>query len=525
MRIVRPDTMRAMEEMAMTAFSIPGILLMENASRQLALEILSANRGKNGIVLLLAGPGNNGGDTFGAARHLLNAGCSVRVVTFAANLAYKADAAVNLEILHKMGVPIIELINIAGFEKWRTLFSDCTVVVDGIFGTGLKRAAEGVFEEAINAVNSFPGAVIAVDIASGVDAATGQCTGAAVNADITVTFGYGKLGHYLFPGAAKSGVVLVKDIGMPTALMHFPEDRCEALDSNYISYLLPNRQQYAHKNSVGSVLVVAGSFGMTGAAVLSSAAALRGGAGIVRCVIPASLVPIISTLVPEAVILPVEGKDGRVVASDAEPGEASKGAESWLKTSDSVLIGPGLPADKETDMLITTILSKVGDRTVILDAGALTVIAESKCVAERLPKHSILTPHPGEMARLMRCTTKEVLASPVENAVSCAKQWNAVVVLKGAGTVIAAPDGQVFINTSGNSGMATAGSGDVLAGLIASLAAQGSAPLEAAVIGVYLHGLSGDIAAQTVGKQALLASDLVAGIGSAYLHLEKEFEK
>ena len=516
MRIVLPQTMRAMDQMAQDVFALPGIVLMENAARQVALEALAVPGVQDGIVLLLAGPGNNGGDAFGAARHLLNAGCSVRVALVVPAEFVKGDAAVNLDILLRMGVPVAELTDPVTEERWHALFRGCSLVVDGLFGTGLSRAPEGLAKAAIEAVNRFRGPVLAIDMPSGVDGKTGQVPGVAVKADTTVTFAFGKPGLYLHPGAAHAGCVRIADIGMPTALMPFPEDRHQAVDAALVAGWLPVRPDNAHKGSVGTVLSVAGSRGMTGAAVLAAAAALRGGAGLVRCVLPEPLVPVLSTLVPEAVVAAVPGRDGHWTADDADD------AAEWLPDADALLVGPGLPVDGETDLLLDRLMQAAEERTVVLDAGALGLLAEGEAIRPRLPARAVLTPHAGEMARLMHVSVAEVLSDPMGHAVACAQAWQAVVVLKGAGTVIAAPDGRVFVNTSGNSGMATAGAGDVLAGLIASLAAQGMDPVGAAVCGVYLHGLSGDLAAESTSRQALLASDLVAGIGAAYRKLANE---
>lgn len=514
MRIVMPETMRRMDQAAAEVFAIPGMVLMENAAHQVALEAMAMPGASSGVILLMAGPGNNGGDAFAAARHLLNGGCSVRVALLVPVTQYRGDAATNLDILLRMGVPVAELSETVTESGWEALFRGCSLVVDGLFGTGLSRLPEGLAREAILRINRFSGPVLAIDIPSGVDGRTGQVRGPAVLADATVTFALGKPGLYLYPGATHAGRVRVVDIGMPVALMDFSEQRLEAVDAGLVSGWLPKRTDMAHKGSAGTVLCIAGSRGMTGAAVLTASSALRGGAGLVRCVIPDLLVPILSVLVPEAVIWPVPGKDGRWTATDADD------AGGMLPGTDALLLGPGLPVDGETDLLLDRMLQAAGDMPVVLDAGALGLLAEGEDIGSRLSANTALTPHPGEMARMMRVSTAEVLKDPLENAIRCARQWNAVVVLKGAGTVIAAPDGRAFINTTGNSGMATAGSGDVLAGLIASLAAQGMDLVGAAVCGVFLHGLSGDLAVRASGRQALIASDLVANLGAAYLQIE-----
>ncbi len=519
MRVVLPQTMRAMDKMAIEAFGIPSLSLMENAARQTALEALSMRGDRDGAVLLLAGPGNNGGDALGAARHLLNAGCPVRVALLFQAEHAQGDAATQLDILVKMGLPVIQMTEEVTQEGWDTLFRGCVIAVDGIFGTGLSRAPAGMALAAIEALNRFPGEVLAVDVPSGVDGRTGQTPGIAVRADATVTFGLSKLGLHVYPGAMHTGRVRVADIGMPTGLMPFADDRHEVADRAGVRAWLPQRPPNAHKGTAGTVLQVAGSHGMTGAAVLAAAAALRGGAGFVRCALPNALIPVLSTLVPEAVLLPVASDDGHwpvTAADDILP---------WLNTADALLVGPGLAVTGETDLLLDRLLQAAGELPVVIDAGALTLLSQGEDIRARLPEHAVLTPHPGEMARLMKCSVAQVLANPVENAVRCAREWQATVVLKGAGTIIASRGGRVVINPTGNAGMATAGAGDALAGLIASLLAQGMDTMGAAVCGAWLHGLSGDLGAQVTGQRALLASDLVAGIGAAYLEVERETEQ
>jgi hydroxyethylthiazole kinase-like uncharacterized protein yjeF len=508
-----PETMRRMDQAASEVYAIPGMVLMENAASRVAMAVAAMPASSSGVILLLAGPGNNGGDAFAAARHLLIRGCSVRVAAIVPVPQYRGDAAANLDILLRMGVPVAELSDPVTESGWEALFRGCSIVVDGLFGTGLSRSPEGLAREAILQINRFQGPVLSIDIPSGVDGRTGQVHGIAVRADETVTFALGKPGLYLHPGASCAGRVIVADIGMPAALMDFSEPRLESTDTALVAAWLPKRADHAHKGSVGTVLSVAGSHGMTGAAVLAASAVLRGGAGLVRCALPEPLVPILSTLVPEAVVLPVPGKGGRWTATDADD------AGEMLPGATALLVGPGLPVDGETDLLLDRLLQAAGDIPVVLDAGALGLLAAGEDIAGRLPAQVALTPHPGEMSRMMRISTAEVLKDPLGNALRCALEWNAVIVLKGAGTVIASPDGRAFVNTTGNSGMATAGSGDVLAGLIASLAAQGMELVGAAVCGVFLHGLAGDLAARAHGRQALVASDLVSNIGAAYLEI------
>jgi len=520
MRIAYPETMKRMDQAASEVFGIPGIVLMENAARQVALQALSMVGDHPGILFLLAGPGNNGGDAFAAARHLLNAGRSIRIGLLAPAAQYRGDAATNLDILTRMGVPLNELETTVPVSGWDPLFKDCALVVDGLFGTGLSRAPSGLAKEAIEAVNRFAGPVLAIDMPSGVDGRTGQVPGAAVRADETVSFALGKPGLYLQPGASFAGNVHVADIGMPIGLMDFPEHRLEAVDARMVSDALPKRPDHAHKGSVGTVLSVAGSIGMTGAAILAATAVLRGGAGLVRCLLPASLSAMLTNSLPEAVILPVAGPES--VTDGGWTAAAADDAWRNLPGCDALLVGPGLPVNGETDLLLDRLLQDAGELPVVLDAGALGLLAAGGDIRTRLSARTILTPHAGELARMLRTSTAVVLSDPLGTALRCAEMWQAIVVLKGPGTVVAVPDGRAFINTTGNSGMATAGSGDVLAGLIASLAAQGMDLPAAAVCGVYLHGLAGDVAIRGCGRQALLASDLAANIGAAYLELERK---
>lgn len=494
MKIASPETMRQMDRVAIERYRIPGLILMENAARQTALTAMSMVSPQAGVVLVLAGPGNNGGDAFGATRHLLNAGYAVRVFTTKEVDHYTGDAAVQLQILIEMGVPVGMLQDTLSPDAWEKIAAGCSLLLDGLYGTGLRGETDGMAKALILQTHRFPGKILSIDIPSGIDGLTGQVLGAAIKADATVTFALGKPGLYLYPGAAYAGKVHVVDISLPLALMEPSKPLPEIIDAALVASLLPDRAADAHKGSVGTVLMAAGSEGMTGAAVLAAASALRGGAGLVRCAIPYGLLPILSTLVPEVVGIPLK--------EDALLWTCSAGDDLWpyIQSADALLIGPGLPVQGETAELLDRIIDEASV-PLVLDAGALGILA-SGAPNSLKPGQTVLTPHPGEMARLMHCTVAEVLQDPMKAAQKMAQKLGAVVVLKGAGTVVADSSGHVFINTTGNSGMATAGAGDVLAGLIVSLLAQGLEPLQAAVCGVWLHGLAGDLAAEAVGRQA-----------------------
>jgi len=446
---------------------IPGILLMERAAEAVAgaLSTLSG-----GGALFLCGSGNNGGDGYAAARLLHGMGRPARIWSLCDPDALKGDARTNMLRCRALGIPI----------EWKQSFEealplDCDRIVDALLGTGLLGPLSGIYAEAVRWINASGLPVLAVDMPSG----TGE---QMVRADVTVTFHRMKPCHLLFPGRARSGRIVVADIGLPDD--PYPDD-FELLEDVDIKRLLPPRPVDAHKGDCGHVLALAGAQGMAGAAALCAMGALRGGAGLVTVLCPAGIVPIVQTLAPCAICTTPE----RV-------GEALSG-------KDSIAAGPGLGASPQVSPLLELLCET--DLPQVWDADALNWLAANP---RKLPGRSVITPHPGEAARLLGATTQDVLEDPVAAAAQLAGTYGAAALLKGATTVIA--DGpRRALDISGTPGMATGGSGDVLTGLIAALLAQGLGPFDAARLGALLHGRAGERAAASRGLRSMIATDIL----------------
>ncbi|NLW02570.1 MAG: NAD(P)H-hydrate dehydratase [Clostridiaceae bacterium] len=505
MKLITPEQMRRIDREAIERIGIPGVVLMENAAFQVSMkaaEILGKNGGRR--VLVAAGAGNNGGDAFAVARHLLSMGYSVSLYMLSPPESLKGDAAINANILKNMGFSM-ELLDVGNLDKFAESCFEADLVIDGLFGTGLNRDIGGIALEAVCIINRYSRCTLSIDIPSGVDGLTGRICGGSVRADYTVTFFLPKLGMVQYPGAACLGELTVADIGIPYALADELET-CELADADMVSEILPPRPEDSHKGTFGRVLMIAGSYAMPGAAVLCAQAAYRTGSGLVRLAVPREIVPILAARATEAVYVPMESLEGHIVCTD------SAALKELLDNSDAVLIGPGLSLNHDTRKLVSQVID-LCRKPLVLDADALNAIALDTDVLSRLKCEAAITPHPAEMARLIGTDTDSVQSDRIGTAKAFAEEYGITVVLKGAGTVIAGPDGTVCINPTGNSGMATAGSGDVLAGMTVSLLGQDVAPFEAAVAAVYIHGLAGDRAAAEKGTCSMTASDISERIG------------
>lgn len=510
MEIVTGAQMREIDRRAIEEYGIPGIVLMENAGLRVVETIRAIC--PQGYVVILCGSGNNGGDGFVAARHLLRER-DVRVWLTAAPESYRGDARTNLDILCKLGVPLFSLREAGALARLEAELAGAELVVDALLGTGVNREVDPLLAAIIETVNRKARSVLAVDVPSGVCADTGRILGVAVRADLSVTFALPKRGLLLYPGAAYTGRLEVVDIGIPPALLS--GHGMSLITLKKASLLLPGRPSNAHKGTFGSVLLVAGSPGMPGAAVLAARAALRGGCGLVYAATPRSVQTVVASQVAEAITVPLpENKRGRLQA-DALPVLREK----W-RSCHALAVGPGMTRDEEALPVLAGILREC-DLPVVLDADALNLLANQPELMRERTSPTVLTPHPGEAARLLGCTPDDVQADRVGAAVELAQRFKAVAVLKGAHTVVAEPGGTVSLNLTGNSGMSTAGSGDILTGLLVSLLAQRMEPLYAAWLAVCLHGLSGDIAAEQIDESSLVAGDITDHISQAYLRLRK----
>jgi ADP-dependent NAD(P)H-hydrate dehydratase / NAD(P)H-hydrate epimerase len=506
------EQMRAMDRFAMEKAGIPGLDLMERAGREAASEardMLDAGKGGK-RVLVCCGRGNNGGDGFVVSRLLLRAGLDVGTAVFSGRGGVRGDAAVMLAALEETGHPVRFLPGSGGLKD----LDPGDLVVDALLGTGLRGEAEGPAAEAIRWMNASGVPILSIDLPSGLDADSGRPRGACVKAERTVTLAVLKRGLVFHPGKTLAGRVRVADIGMPPSAVESAELDTFLTGVFDVRARLPVRPPDGHKGTFGRVFMLAGSTGMGGAAVLASLASLRAGAGLTVLGIPRSLNPSIETAALEVITRPLPQTSGGSLALGAE-----RMIDGLLKSADAAAFGPGLSGNPETADLIRRAALRCAV-PLVLDADGLNAFGGRAGRINRRGAATVLTPHAGEMSRLSGLAVQEILADPVGAARRFAKEWGAVVVLKGAPTVIAEPSGRATVNPTGNSGMATAGSGDVLTGLIAGLLAQGASAPDAALCGVYLHGLAGDLAAAKGSARSLIAGDLLAAIGSAFSAVE-----
>jgi NAD(P)H-hydrate epimerase len=495
--------MRGLDRHTIEKLGVPGDLLMESAGRAVAERVIEVCPG-GGSVLVVCGGGNNGGDGLVAARHLHALGVPVRAALLAEARALRGDAAANLRRARACGVPL-------DTARWRPPARG--VIVDALFGTGLGRPVQGAPAAAIRRINSLRETrpelrVVAVDLPSGLCADTGQVLGVAVRADATVTIGLPKLGLALEPGRALAGRIRVARIGIadaapgvaPAALLW-----CRAA----AGARLPARPPAAHKGSFGHVLLVAGSEGKTGAAALAAQGAMRIGAGLVTLACPASLEAILEIKCTEAMTHPVPDTSERALAASAEEPILRLAGER-----DAVGLGPGIGGAAETVKLVRALVPRL-ERPLALDADGLNALAETPRLLTRRSAPTVLTPHPGEAGRLLGATAAEVNRDRLGAARRLAQETGAVVLLKGAATVCAAPDGRAVVNPSGGPALASGGTGDVLLGIVSGLLAQGLAAFEAAALAAFVHGEAADRIAARCGASGLLAGDLADELPAA----------
>ncbi len=493
--------------------SIPGILLMENAGRSF-VETLEHETGPvaGKSVHILCGKGNNGGDGFVIARHCANRGAVVSVTLLGRPGELKGDALTNFKAVKAMAASRGSRVSLRATMSPGSFRADPpAIVVDAIFGTGFSGRPAGVYAKAIEWANASGSFVAAVDVPSGVNGSTGEAAGPAVRANLTVTMGLGKIGHYVSPGRELSGRVEIVDISIPPFVYRAPKAPVFRVLGKDLGPLLPRRPLTAHKYSVGKVFIVGGSANFTGAPSMASLAALRSGAGAVVLGVPASIHPMLVKKLTEVILLPLPETADGTVSPEAFDLIAERCA--W---ADVVAVGPGMGRNRDTDGLVGKILKEI-ERPIVVDADGLTAMAGQKTILAKRKFPAILTPHAGELARLTGSTAQAIESGRVEVARESAKKLKSIVVLKGSPTVTARPDGHVFMNSTGNPGMATIGSGDVLTGVIAGLAAQGLTPEQAAWAGVFLHGRGGDIAAGRLGERSLLATDILDSLPAALI--------
>jgi NAD(P)H-hydrate epimerase len=506
MYILTAEEMRKIDRETIN-FGIPGRILMENAGRGAAQVLIERFPGAGARKIgILAGRGNNGGDGFVIARHLSQKGIDVIVYLLSEASMVKGEARENLELLYKLEIPVIEVPHRKAFESNQNSMRHRDIWVDAVFGTGLKSDVEGFIRDIILFINIMRKPVLAVDIPSGIDSDTGQIRGEAVRSNVTATFGYAKAGHYLYPGAAYSGKIEIIDIGIPKFVAEMISPKQRLLKDHTVRTYLRPRAGDVHKGGTGHLFIIAGSPGKTGAAAMTAMAAMRAGAGLVTVGLPKSLNSAVEPMVVEAMTCPLP-----------ENSEGFLSEESFdvimrnLTGKKCLAIGPGLGTDSSTKKLIHEVLYGSA-LPVVIDADGLNLLVGETSMLKKIKAPVILTPHPGEMSRLTGKNVELIQKDRISCARSFAMEFKVNLVLKGAGTVVAHPDGNVFINPSGNPGMASGGMGDILTGIIAGFVAQGYPADEAARIGVYLHGKAGDRLAESMGPFGFIASDILNAI-------------
>lgn len=502
MKIATVAEMRNIDRTAIEEYGIPEILLMENAGKETceaALELFGGLQDKK--LCVLAGSGNNGGDAFAAARHMANAGAKVKIF-LAGNAAHMtASAAMQRDIDLHMDIEVLSLEEERDWDKLMVVLRFADGIVDGILGTGFKGELRETAVRLIRVINESGLPVLAIDVPSGVEADTGRVATDAVRAAATLALGLPKPGHFFAPGAACTGKLIVDGIGIPASLLAADSIQQDFLDEATAVGLLPVRPMDAHKGSCGRILVIAGSRGMTGAAVLASEAVLRSGAGIATLAAAESLHDILEVKLTEVMTRPVP---------EIAPGVLGMTALSTLlelaADYDAVLLGPGLGRQEETMELVRQFAAQT-ECPLILDADAIYAFNGRGTELKNLKHIPILTPHLGEMASLLQLSIPELRESLVDMSREAAREYQAIFVVKSECTIVVYPEGPVFFTSHGNAGMASAGCGDVLAGTIAGLFGQLRSSL-APLAGVYLHGLAGDLAAEEAGD-GLIASDVL----------------
>jgi len=503
MQLCSASEVMALDRHAIDQLGIPGVVLMENAGR-ICSDLFAAKFSDYfpGSVLILAGQGNNGGDGYVMARILAERGWRVTTLVLGREETISGDARVMLNIIQKLGFSISFVEELSALKDHFAAAAP-NLIVDAIFGTGLNSDVRGLQAEAITLTNQSAAPVFSVDIPSGVDGSTGRVCGLAVKANLTVTFDHAKIGHGSQPGAVYAGDLRVVDIGIPLAGRQEFSSKVHLLDELEVQTLLPERSAVGHKGKFGHLLVLAGSSGKTGAAALAGNGAVRSGCGLVTVATPASVHDIIEVKLTEAMSCPLADQDGLLSLS------AQVQVEQLLVDRQALAVGPGLGQSIELAELIKNLVSSA-TVPMVIDADGLNLLADQlECLHGRSDQPLILTPHPGEMARLTGSTVSEIEADRFEVAQKFAVKHGVVLLLKGARTLIAAPDGRVNINSTGNDGLASGGSGDVLTGLIGGLLAQGLDGFSAATLGAWLHGRAAELVADSQGTAGMTASDLL----------------
>lgn len=515
MKLLKAAQMKEIDQRASQEYMIPSIVLMENAGLRAMDTIIGIlNDLTVQSIVILAGRGNNGGDGLVIARHLINAGAHVEVFLLGAAEDLSPDAAINYQILQKMNGNINPLLDTNDLDHLMMKLLTADMIIDAIYGIGFRGSLNPLESQVAKLVNWSQAQVLAIDIPSGVEADSGSVHGEAIKADYTVTFAAPKLGMVMEPGRDYMGNLSVADISIPQSLLEDEKYNIQLVTESMLKHCFGPRRRESHKGSYGHALVMGGSPGMSGAALMASWAALRSGVGLVTAAVPQSLLSIADAAVPEIMSRGLLSTDTGAIALAALPV-----IEELLETVTVACIGPGMSRYSEGPAVVRSVLEKAAI-PLLIDADGLNALEGEAGILKSRHCPTVITPHPGEMSRLTGLSVQDIQHNRLDISRQFAAEWEVTVVLKGNQTVIASPSGQLYINPTGNPGMATAGSGDVLAGIITGLMAQGVNTDEAARVGVYVHGRAGDKAALQIGQRALTATDIIHSLPIVLQELE-----
>lgn len=490
--------MRAVDRAAEELGALPGIILMENAALACVNELKKDFDITKKSIAIFCGKGNNGGDGLAIARHLYNAGANVTVFLVCGN-EFKGDAKINFDIARNMDIPMDAVTDADGLEYIVRSFD---IIIDAILGTGISGTVRGTAYDVISVINDNAKYILSVDVPSGINSDSGEICGVCINADKTVTFGAYKIGMFLYPGADFTGKIVVDNISIPQHVINSQNIQINVTDSGFVRNVIKRRKNNSHKGDYGKLLIIAGSRGMSGAAYMSAQAALKAGAGLITLACCSSINDILEAKTTEVMTLPLPDTDGHISY------QASRALLPRIEKADAVLIGPGLGRSKDTADVVRAVL-KNSRVPVIVDADAIWAVAEDRSVLADCACETIFTPHAMELSYLTGLDISYIEENRIEVSKEFSEEYGAALLLKGHHTIVTAPNLSQYINNTGNPGLASGGSGDVLAGIIAAFAAQGTDIAAAAAAAAYIHGLAGDIAAQRYGMESMSAEDVL----------------
>lgn len=502
------EEMRSLDCAATEIGMIPSIILMENAALSCVSELKKDFNLKKSRVAVFCGKGNNGGDGLAIARHLFNMGVKVTVYLVNGN-EFSGDALINYDIVKASDIPVDTITDTDGFEYEIRSYD---IVIDAILGTGIKGTVRGIAFDVIRLINENARYTLSVDVPSGINSDSGDICGICIKADKTVTFAAYKIGMFMFPASDYTGEILVADISIPEKVIEMQNLQINVTDDRFVRSVISDRDNNTHKGDYGKLLIIAGSKGMTGAAYLASMAALKSGAGLITLACPQSVHNIMETKTTEVMTFPVGDNDGHMAYT------AASSLVSRAKTADAILIGPGIGRFNDTTEVVKTVLRNA-NVPVIVDADALYAVSQDKELLRDCTCDLIFTPHAMEMSRLTGLDIDYIEENRIQVSREFSEEIGATLLLKGHHSIVTSPSLRQYINNTGNPGMASGGSGDVLSGIIAALVARGIDGTKAASSAAYIHGLAGDIAKDRYGVESMTAVDILNCLPEAFCRI------